>query len=158
MAWRLGGRNSAENSVHLPFWNLKKPDAMVRDFWVDGEWNIPLRRCLGENTLADWEELQINLADVGEDTVVWSIEKSHSSTKSLYYCLTQGGVKGKLNKLIWKCKIPVNVEVFLWQVFHNKLQTAVSLVRRGWHGSPMCCVCHKPETVDHVSSPMATIA
>jgi len=24
------------------------------------------------------------------------------------------------------------------------------LVKRGWHGSPLCCVCHKPETVNHI--------
>jgi hypothetical protein len=23
-------------------------------------------------------------------------------------------------------------------------------VKRGWHGSPMCCVCGKVETVDHI--------
>jgi len=40
--------------------------------------------------------------------------------------------------------------VFLWQVFHNKLQTAVALKRRGWHGSPLCCVCNQPENVNHI--------
>lgn len=26
----------------------------------------------------------------------------------------------------------------------------MALVKRGWHGSPLCCVCQKPETVDHI--------
>jgi hypothetical protein len=42
--------------------------------------------------------------------------------------------------------------VFLWQVFHNKLQTALALAKRGWHGSPLCCICicKKVETVNHI--------
>jgi hypothetical protein len=63
---------------------------------------------------------------------------------------TNGGVKDSLNTLIWKCKVPLKVRNFLWRMFHNKLQTAVSLKRRGWHGSPLCCVCNKPETVNRI--------
>lgn len=35
----------------------------------------------------------------------------------------------------------------MWQVFHNKLHTTTALKRRGWEGSPLCCVCDRYETV-----------
>ena len=60
------------------------------------------------------------------------------------------GVNDKINDLIWKSKIPLKVKVFLWQVFHKKLQTALALSRRGWHGSPLFSVCNLVETVDHI--------
>jgi hypothetical protein len=52
--------------------------------------------------------------------------------------------------MIWQSKFPLKIKIFLWQIFHDKLQTAATLKRRGWKGSPLCCVCGKPETVDHI--------
>lgn len=93
----------------------------------------------------------IQLVENYQDEVVWTLEKSACfSTKSLYYYLTQGGVTDKRNEIMWICKIPLKVKVFLWQAVHDKLQTVVTLVKRKWRGSPLCCVCHMPETVDHI--------
>lgn len=134
----------------------QKPNAMVGDFWGNGNWNIPVRRCLTGESLDEWQDLlatidQVNIENAGEDDVRWVIDKSQTySTKSLYYCLTHGGVQDSLNDLLWKSKMPLKVKIFLWQVFHNKLQTALNLCKREWHGSPLCCVCHKPETVNHI--------
>jgi hypothetical protein len=133
-----------------------KPDALVKDFWKEGEWDIPLRRSLFGASLAEWNELmtvlhEVQLDEQGQDKVVWALEKSSEfSTKSLYNCLTHGGVKDKLNDILWKCKVPLKVKVFLWQAWHNKLPTAESLVKRNWQGSPSCCLCGKVETVDHI--------
>lgn len=120
----------------------QKPDAKVQEIYKGGEWYIQLRRCLHGATLDEWNELQevlqnMNLNEQGRDVVSWALEKSKTfTTRSLYNCLTHGGVKDKLNAILWKCKIPLKVKVFLWQVFHNKLQTALSLTKRGWQGSP----------------------
>lgn len=87
--------------------------------------------------LLEWEEVwsilqDIQLVDHGQDEVRWSLEKSAKfSTKCLYNCLTNGGVSDKVNDLLWKCKIPLKVKVFLWQAFHSKLETVVALVKRG---------------------------
>jgi hypothetical protein len=59
-------------------------------------------------------------------------------------------VRDRLCGLIWKSKIPLKVKVFLWQMYHDKLQAAVTLKRRGWQGSPLCCVCNEHETVNHI--------
>jgi hypothetical protein len=84
-------------------------------------------------------------------TIKWTLDKTQTfTTKSLYQLLTHGGVRDLLCTLVWKWKVPLKVKVFLWQMIHDKLQTATTLKRRGWHGSPLCCVCDRPETVDHI--------
>ena len=72
------------------------------------------------------------------------------STKSLYRFMTDRGAASKVAGLIWKCKVPLKINFFLWQVFNNKLQVGQSLLKRGWRGSGNCCVCCCPETVDHI--------
>jgi len=134
----------------------QKPDAVVRDFRREGEWDIPLRRSLHGAVLLEWEKLwsilqDMQLDDYGQNEVSWALEKSTGYiTKSLYNCLTHGGVRDKVHDILWKCKIPIKVKVFLWQAIHNKLQTVVALVRRKWRGSPLCCVYNKLETVNHI--------
>jgi hypothetical protein len=57
-------------------------------------------------SLAEWNELmtvlhEVQLNEQGQDKVVWALEKSSEfSTKSLYNCLTHGGVKDKLNDIL----------------------------------------------------------
>lgn len=88
------------------FYICRSPNAKVRNFLVNGEWHIPLRRCLGGDSLPKWEELlalldTIKFDEVGKYDVKWTIEKSQNfSTKSLYYCQTHGGVKDYLTELI----------------------------------------------------------
>jgi len=54
--------------------------------------------------------------------VIWALEsKGHYSIKSLYRFQTDRGMSTRVVGVIWKCKIPLKVKFFLWQVFHNKL-------------------------------------
>jgi hypothetical protein len=79
------------------------------------------------------------LDEVGDDEINWALEKSRAfSTESLYNCLTHGGVKDKLNELLWKCKIPLKVKV------------CCIFKKRGCQGSPLCCVCSESENVNHL--------
>jgi hypothetical protein len=41
-----------------------KPDALVKDFWKEGEWDIPLRRSMYGASLAEWNELMTVLHEV----------------------------------------------------------------------------------------------
>jgi hypothetical protein len=50
---------------------------------------------------------------------------------------------------IWKCRIPLKIKFFLWQVFHNKLQVSGNLVKRGWKDKE-CCLCELVESIDHI--------
>jgi hypothetical protein len=140
----------------LVFEICQYPNAKVCDFWKDGVWDIPLRRNLHGSVLNEWQELQdalhvVGLDRSGNDEVNWVLDKSRVfSTRSLYDYLNRGGVRDKLCDILWKCKVPLKIKVFLWQIFHRKLQTALALSKRGWHGGPLCCVCNKVETIDHI--------
>lgn len=131
-------------------------DALVRDMWTGEDWFIPLRRDSHGNLISEWDELlellnSVHLDSKREDEINWVIDKTPNfTTKSLYMCLTHGGVKDKLNDLIWNSKMPLKVKIFMCQVFHKKLQIATDLKKRGWRGSPLCCVCGKPENIDHI--------
>jgi hypothetical protein len=129
---------------------------LVCDIWDGEEWGLTFRRRLQGTWFEEWVGLQQILEGVHfdctkEDSVKWVVDKSnHFTTKSLYYIITHGGVRDRLCGLIWKSKIPLKVKVFLWQMYHDKLQAAVTLKRRGWQGSPLCCVCNEHETVNHI--------
>jgi hypothetical protein len=60
--------------------------------------------------------------------VSWGLgKKGHFSTESLYRFITDGGVASWIAGHLWKYKIPLQVEIFLWQVLNNKLQYSQSL-------------------------------
>lgn len=98
--------------------------------WDEDEWNLSFRRNLQGALIEDWMSLRHLLGGVQfdftkEDSVRWVLDKSFQyTTKSLYQLLTWGGgggrVRDQLCTLIWKSKIPLEVKVFLWQVFRDK--------------------------------------
>ena len=151
----LGGLPLRIQYRHI-FEICQNPEATVKSMWKESGWDIPLRRSLHGAVLDEWNDFQevlqeVSLDGLGEDDVSWVLEKSGKfTTRSLYTCLTHGGVRDKVNELIWGCRMPLKVKVFLWQVFHRKLQTASSLTKRGWQGSPLCCICPVSETVNHL--------
>ena len=60
------------------------------------EWNLDLRRILGIDEVAEWNELQEELELIvfseEDDTVIWALEPSGKfSTKSLYRFMTHSG-------------------------------------------------------------------
>ena len=86
-----------------------------------------------------------------QDEVEWALEKSKSfTTKSLYKFLTHRGVQVEDAENIWKTSLPMKIKVFLWQLSLNKLQSAVTLKRRGWKGSTRCVLCGRQESVSHI--------
>jgi hypothetical protein len=129
---------------------------LVSDIWDGDEWDLTFRRNLQGSWTEEWTALQkilegVQFDSTKEDSVKWVLDKTNQyTTKSLYHLLTHGGVRDHLCIMIWKSKIPLKIKVFLWQMFHNKLQAAVGLKKRGWQGSPLCCVCGIPETVNHI--------
>jgi hypothetical protein len=79
----------------------------------------------------EWATGDVKLDDLGKDEVKRAIDKSQVlSTKSIYFCLSPRGVKDNLKDLIWKCKVPLKVKIFLWKVFHNKLQTTTTALKK----------------------------
>lgn len=59
--------------------------------------------------------------------MVWTLDMSKIfSTKSTHYCLNQRG-HSQSGRLIWKSKLPLEINIFLYQAFRNKLQCATSM-------------------------------
>jgi len=51
---------------------------------------------------------------------------------------------------ICQAKIPLEVQIFLWMAWHDRVKTAQQLRKRKWDGSKQCKYCGKEETVDHL--------
>lgn len=46
--------------------------------------------------------------------------------------------------------MPLKIKFFLWQVFNNKVQVGVNLIKKGWKGKKTC-VCGGLESIEHMS-------
>jgi hypothetical protein len=51
---------------------------------------------------------------------------------------------------LWKCKLPLKLKVFMWQTYHDRLQTGVTLKQKKWREDSRCALCGVPETRDHI--------
>ena len=130
--------------LEISYENLYKmvrvPDCTISDCSEEGGWFVDFRRTLSVQELNSWhkllEELMgVSLQEETSDSVFWAFEKNKQfSTRSLYRFLTNRGMTSRVAGIIWKCK----------------LQVAHSLLKRGWKGSGNCCLCGKPETIDHI--------
>lgn len=117
-------------------------EALVADYWDEGEWLVEFRRALSMQEYERWIELKGELHHTSlipdqRDAVLWGLEnKGLYTTKSLYSFILNGGSVNRIAGHIWKCKVPLKIKFLLWQIFNNKLQCAASLVRRWWKGGP----------------------
>lgn len=53
-------------------------------------------------------------------------------------------------KGIWKAKIPLEVRIFLWMIYHDRIPSAEQLARRNWQGDLGCKLCGEIETSEHI--------
>lgn len=117
---------------------------------------MDFKRSLSSQEYNSWLGLldslrDIKLTDNKADTVMLMLERKKIFTsKSLYRFLTNGGVTSRIAGHVWRSKLPLKIKVFLWQVFNNKLQVGSSLKKRGWKGSPKCCLCECLELIEHL--------
>ena len=84
------------------------------------------------------------------DQVVWSLgRKKYFTTKSVYKHLERN-IAGCNFRWIWRAKIPLKIQIFLWQLFQDSVLTRDVMSRRGWLGRPICAFCNKRETSNHL--------
>ncbi|RLM54773.1 hypothetical protein C2845_PM10G18540 [Panicum miliaceum] len=72
------------------------------------------------------------------------------TTRSLYREMTFGGVRDEPMIDLWGCKVPVKVQIFVWMVFHDRIQATAQLKKRKWRGSDKCKLCDHLETTSHI--------
>jgi hypothetical protein len=51
---------------------------------------------------------------------------------------------------VWKTKIPLKIQIFIWQLSANKLQAAAVLKKRRWKGDIHCGLCGGVEDINHI--------
>ena len=64
--------------------------------------------------------------------------------------MTFGGVKDSTMMEVWKCKVPLKIQIFLWMAFHDRIQSAVQLRKRKWAGAKECKMCGAVENTNHI--------
>ena len=64
--------------------------------------------------------------------------------------MTFGGVKDPIMMEVWKCKVTLKIQIFLWMACHDRIQSAVQLRKRNWAGAKECKMCGAVETTDHI--------
>ena len=115
--------------------------------------NLKFRRSLTHQEMREWELMMDALEAVqlneGRDEILWLLEsKKRYTTKSLYRMMTFGGVRDPMMIEIWKCKVPLKIQIFLWMVFHDRIQSAFQLRKRKWGGPIECKMCGVIETTE----------
>jgi len=120
-----------------------------------GHIQVEFHRSLNQQEFREWERLVELLTSVslgeGRDIMCWALEKSGKySTRSFYKAITFGGVENKFLMGIWKTRIPLKIQIFLWMVYHDRIQAVVQLKKRNWDGAVECKLCGEIETSDHI--------
>jgi hypothetical protein len=85
------------------------------------------------------------------DVVSWALDNSHQfTTKSLYRFRTDGGISKNIHCIIWKCRVPLKIKIFLWQLYNRKIQGVMVMKKRGWKGCGSCSLCGENKIIDHI--------
>lgn len=114
-----------------------------------------MRRRLGIDEVAEWNDLQESLELVQlsaeEDMVTWALEASGKfSTKSLYKFMKNSGQIDLRMTEIWNSRLPLKIKIFLWMLWHNRVQTEEQLKIRKGKGSERCKYCGKLDSRNHL--------
>jgi hypothetical protein len=64
--------------------------------------------------------------------------------------MTSGGVVYQRMKELWKVRLPLKIRIFLWMLWHDRVQTGAQLMKRNCKGSEKCKYRSKLETRDHL--------
>lgn len=85
------------------------------------------------------------------DKIWWNLTKNGIFTvKSLYSALKTQHYAFP-HKKVWKFKIPLKIEVFLWLFLKNKILTKDNLYKRGWKKKDkLCQFCSNTESLQHL--------
>lgn len=88
-----------------------------------------------------------------EDRLVWTLEERGAYTaRSIYRVICGAGLHKWRYNMIWKCKIPPTVKLFIFFALKGKLLTRDVLRRRGMNFGAHCSVCRNcpTESIAHV--------
>jgi hypothetical protein len=130
-------------------------NCLVSECWDSGEWVMDFARPLSQNEARQWDSLLVLLQNShiidSNDSVKWVLEKSgRYTTKSMYRYLLHRGISNVHMIKMWKCRLPMKLKIFMWLVFHGRVQAGVVLGGMSWKGDTRCVICSVLETIDHI--------
>lgn len=109
--------------------------------------NASLRR----RSLRNWELKELSsLTDLvnnvhnsnNKDQVIWKANSGIYSSSTGYKLLCESSrIHSNGWNLIWKCKVPPNVKIFLWKIKHSIIPTKTLLVERRFQINPTSSWC-----------------
>lgn len=116
--------------------------------------NISFFHNLSILELDSWEALQniTNLTQLfsSKDTISLDLKPSErSSVKYMYSKLCPGPRLG-FTKDLWVARLPLKIEIFLWQSSNDRLLDTMNLHRCNGLGNGTCTLCGALENVDHL--------
>jgi hypothetical protein len=116
--------------------------------------DLPFRRRLHGPLLEHWNHIlfifgQLQLSN-SPDRVVWGLTKSAQFTTKSVYEFLERDLSGADNRMIWKAKIPLKIQIFMWHVFRDAIPTRHNMRKRKWQGNPLCSFCKQVETMEHL--------
>jgi hypothetical protein len=93
--------------------------------------------------------LQVHLND-DKEMFVWGLTSSCIfSVKSMYLDLLDDDTK-YLKKYIWKMKVPLKINIFMWFLHRKVILTKDNLLKRNWIGNDSCCFYNNKESIQHL--------
>ena len=146
------------------FWLKNRFPSLYRICWeneatveeiVTGRRSLSFRRNLGTLEREELVALQQEIEGVSlteeRDMGIWKLEESgRYSIRSLYqFMLNPGTVDLRLTD-IWNTRIPLKIQIFLWMVWHDRIQIAEQLKKRKWSGQVHCKLCAEKEDLNHL--------
>ena len=116
--------------------------------------NLSWRSDLIGSKLVMWNNLAARLTNIvlnhEQDDFKWNLDQICVFTvKSHYLGLIHQNIPNT-NKKLWKLKIPLKINIFLWYLKQGVILTKHNLARRNWQGSQQCRFCHKDETIQYL--------
>jgi hypothetical protein len=92
---------------------------------------------------------------VDDDSLVWTghptgIISANAIYSVIFNSLNIDPVHWWMEK-IWMWNLPIKIKCFMWLCLNKKILTWDSLLKRGWQGPGICCLCKSAEeTIEHL--------
>ena len=112
------------------------------------------RRRLTPELSKQWEVLRAAIKNIPltkkDDRVVWGLNQNGKFTTKSVYKMLEKPLSGCHYKWIWKAKIPLKINFFMWQMSQDAVLTRQVMKKRRWYGNPNCSFCDNIETSQHL--------
>lgn len=119
---------------------------------VDASYFFGRRLC---PTLAgQWWEMCEHISGIRlttkNDVVYWGLNKNAKFLIKSMYKWLEKPLSGCNYKWIWKAKLPLKIQIFMWQLSQNVVLTRQVMKSRKWPCNPSCSFCNELETATHL--------